>query len=127
MDLRARAMAAAGLHRRHQNYRPDLHRSADWAVSPRKRVVRQGVNEGHRRILALLSALFVGLVMLTGVIDAAADYDHRNLADQLGAQKVTMPTAPAVAGMAPAGVAALTPYLGQPMTTGAQAEAYADH
>src|SRR4051812_2477462 len=79
------------------------------------------------RILALLSALFVGFVILTGVIHAAADYDHQNLADQLGAQKITMPTAAAVTGMAPADVAALTPYFGQPMTTGAQAEAYANH
>ena len=79
------------------------------------------------RILALLSALFVGLAVLTGIIHAAADYDHRNLADQLSAQKITMPTAAAIKGMDPADVAALTPYLGQPMTTGSQAEAYADH
>src|SRR5579872_4495500 len=79
------------------------------------------------RILALLSALFVGLVVMTVVIHVAADYDHRNLAEQLGAQKITMPTAAAIKGMDQADIDALTPYLGQPMTTGSQAEAYANH
>ena len=94
---------------------------------PRQASYRQGVKTMRWRILALLSALLVGLVVLTVVVHAAADYDHRNLADQLGAQKITMPTAAAVKGMDPADIAALTPYFGQPMTTGAQAEAYANH
>jgi len=79
------------------------------------------------RVLALLSALFVGLGILTVVVHAAADYDHKNLSDQLSAQRITMPTAAAIKGMAAADVSALTPYVGQPMTTGAQAEAYANH
>src|SRR6185312_6412476 len=79
------------------------------------------------RIIALLSALFVGLGILTMVVHTAADYDHKNLSDQLGAQKITMPTAAAIKGMDAVDVSALTPYLGQPMTNGAQAEAYANH
>jgi len=58
---------------------------------------------------------------------AAADYDHQTLANQLGAQQITMPTAAALKGMAQVDVDALAPYAGQPMTTGGQAEAYADH
>jgi hypothetical protein len=82
------------------------------------------------RVLVLLSALFIGLVVMTVVVHAAADYDHKNLSDQLSAQKITMPTAAAMKGSGvtdPADVAALAPYEGRPMTTGAQAEAFADH
>jgi hypothetical protein len=79
------------------------------------------------RVLVLQIALLVGLVVLTVVAHAAADYDHQNLSDQLGAQQITMPAAADIKGMDPADVTALTPFVGQPMTTGAQAEAYADH
>jgi hypothetical protein len=81
------------------------------------------------RVLILLAGLFIGLVVMTVVVHAAADYDHRNLSDQLSAQKITMPTAAAIKASIsdPADVAALQPYEGQLMTTGAQAEAFADH
>jgi len=48
--------------------------------------------------------------------------------DQLAAQKITMPTEETGLADLPAeDKAALAPYAGQPMTTGNQAQAYADH
>ena len=82
------------------------------------------------RVLVLLAALFIGLAVMTVVVHAAADYDQKNLKDQLSAQGIVMPVAAAITGSGvtnPVDVAALQPYEGQLMTTGAQAEAFADH
>jgi hypothetical protein len=55
-------------------------------------------------------------------------YITNEVHDQLAAQKITMPTDETGLADLPADdKAALEPYAGQPMTTGSQARAYADH
>ena len=71
-------------------------------------------------------------VVLTVVLIAAGllafwgySFANSNVHDQLAAQKITMPSGPAIAD--PAIKPYLSKYANQPMTNGAQAEAYADH
>jgi hypothetical protein len=73
--------------------------------------------------LALAAVLLVGGVLLT----VASSFVSGQVAEQLSAQKVTMPTQAAYGTLSAADQAALAPYAGQPMTTGAQAKAFADH
>jgi len=91
---------------------------------------------------AIVSA---GGVLLTLVLVVAAvllfwgfSYANNTVSSQLSAQKITFPTAaqlaqaknPAPGGFSeitPAMVPYLSPYAGQELTTGAQAEAYANH
>ncbi|PFG15568.1 hypothetical protein ATK74_0088 [Propionicimonas paludicola] len=73
--------------------------------------------------LALAAVLLVAGVLLT----VASTFVNGQVASQLAAQKITMPVAAAYGSLAPEDQAALAPYAGQEMTTGAQAEAFADH
>jgi hypothetical protein len=73
--------------------------------------------------LALAAVLLVGGALLT----VASVFVSGQVAEQLSAQKVTMPTQAAYGTLSAADQAALAPYAGQPMTTGAQAKAFADH
>ncbi len=73
--------------------------------------------------LALAAVLLVG----GGLLTVANVFVSGQVAEQLAAQKVTMPTAAAYGTLPAADQSALAPYAGQPMTTGAQAKAFADH
>lgn len=73
--------------------------------------------------LALAAVLVVAGVLLT----VASTFINGQVANQLADQKITMPVAAAYGSLSPEDQAALAPYAGQEMTTGAQAEAFADH
>ena len=73
--------------------------------------------------LALAAVLVVAGVLLT----VASTFVNGQVATQLADQKITMPVEAAYSKLAPEDQAALAPYAGQEMTTGAQAEAFADH
>jgi hypothetical protein len=73
-------------------------------------------------ILAIL------LIVAGGLLTWAHFFITNEVHDQLAAQKITMPTdKTGLAELPAADKAALEPYAGQLMTTGAQAQAYADH
>ncbi|WP_392542461.1 hypothetical protein [Oryzobacter telluris] len=65
------------------------------------------------------------LLVAGGLLTWASSFASANVHDQLAAQQITMPVAAALT--TPAQKDALTQYAGQPLTTGAQAKAYADH
>src|SRR5262245_58487968 len=63
-----------------------------------------------------------------GLLTWANQFIGNEVHDQLAAQNITMPTdKTGLADLPQADQDALAPYAGQPMTTGAQAQAYADH
>jgi hypothetical protein len=73
----------------------------------------------------LLAAI---LLVAGGLLTWASTFIDHQVTDQLGAQHVTMPTSQTGLAELPASDrAALTPYAGQQLTTGAQAKAYANH
>jgi hypothetical protein len=72
-------------------------------------------------------ALAVVLLVAGALLTVASSFVNGQVASQLSAQKITMPTAQAYGSLAPEDQAALAPYAGQEMTTGAQAQAFADH
>jgi hypothetical protein len=73
-------------------------------------------------------ALAVFLLVAAGLLLFANRFVANEVHDQLAAQKITMPTdKTGLANLPPADKAALEPYAGQQMTTGKQAQAYADH
>lgn len=65
------------------------------------------------------------LVVAGGLLTWASTFVEDNVHQQLADQHITMPEGEALA--TPAEKAALEKYAGQPLTTGAQAKAYADH
>ena len=67
----------------------------------------------------------VVLLFAGGLLVWASSFATQNVHDQLAAQQITMPAAAALT--TPAQKAALGQYVGQELTTGAQAKAYADH
>jgi hypothetical protein len=72
--------------------------------------------------------LAVALLVAGGLMLYANVFITNEVHDQLAAQKITMPTDETGLADLPADdKAALEPYAGQPMTTGNQARAYADH
>ncbi|MDQ2960147.1 MAG: hypothetical protein M3R48_03750 [Candidatus Dormibacteraeota bacterium] len=77
--------------------------------------------------------LQVGLIGILGFVAAfafgASNFASGQVHDNLAAQQITFPAAgsPAIAALPAADAAAMTVYAGQQMTTGAQAETYADH
>lgn len=73
--------------------------------------------------LALAAVLLVAGVLLS----VASTFINGQVANQLAAQKITMPVAAAYGNLPAADQAALAPFAGQEMTNGAQAEAFADH
>jgi hypothetical protein len=79
------------------------------------------------RLLVFLCIAIGAAVGATLYLHTQADYAYSNVTSQLSMQQITMPGGAALKGLTPADVTALSPYAGQQMTTGAQAEAYADH
>ncbi|WP_392542465.1 hypothetical protein [Oryzobacter telluris] len=65
------------------------------------------------------------LLVAGGLLVWASSFATSNVSDQLASQQITMPAAAALT--TPAMKANLLQYAGQPLTTGDQAKAYADH
>jgi hypothetical protein len=74
----------------------------------------------------LLAAI---LAIAGGFLTWGHSFANSQVHNQLAAQKIVFPTAnnPAIKALPPADAAAMKVYAGQTMTTGAQAETYADH
>jgi hypothetical protein len=79
------------------------------------------------RLVVFLCIAAAAAVLGTLYLHSQADYAYSNVKSQLQAQQITMPGGTAFTGLTQDDSNALQPYAGQPMTTGAQAEAYADH
>jgi hypothetical protein len=75
------------------------------------------------------TGLILAIVLLVagGLLTWASVFIGNQVHDQLSAQHITMPTAQQYGELPAADQDALKPYAGQQMTTGAQAQAYADH
>jgi hypothetical protein len=72
--------------------------------------------------------LTVVLLIASGLLFYASSFVGNQVNDQLSAQKITMPTTQTgLADLPKADRDVLAPYAGQPMTTGPQAKAYANH
>ncbi|HML51625.1 MAG TPA: hypothetical protein PKD84_09505 [Propionicimonas sp.] len=80
------------------------------------------------RLVSWIGLTLAVVLLAAGVLLAvASSFVSGQVSSQLAAQKVTMPTEQAYGSLDPADQAALAPYAGQPMTTGAQAEAFGNH
>lgn len=80
--------------------------------------------------LIAIGGLILAVVLLVagGLLVWANQFISNEVHDQLAAQKITMPTdQTGLADLPAEDKAALEPYAGQQMTTGKQAQAYADH
>ncbi len=71
--------------------------------------------------------LAIVLLVAGGLLTYASVFIGNQVHDQLAAQHVTMPTAEQYGELPPADQAALKPFAGQQLTSGSQAQAYADH
>jgi hypothetical protein len=71
--------------------------------------------------------LAVVLIAAGGLLTYASTFIGNQVHDQLAAQHVTMPTSEQYGELPGADKAALAPYAGQQLTTGPQAQAYANH
>ena len=77
-------------------------------------------------LLSSVGVVLTGVLIVAGVLGFwGYSFANSNVHDQLAAQRITMPSGPAIAD--PAIKPYLSKYAGQQMTNGAQAEAYADH
>lgn len=72
-------------------------------------------------------ALAAVLLVAGGLLAYASSFINNQVANQLAAQKITMPVAAAYASLPQEDQNALAPYQGQALTNGFQAEAFADH
>src|SRR3954463_6993191 len=81
------------------------------------------------KLLSWFGLLLVAVLLVAGgLLTWASVFINNQVTDQLGAQHVTMPTSETgLSDLPPADQAALKQYSGQKLTTGAQAEAYANH
>lgn len=72
-------------------------------------------------------ALAAVLLVAGGLLAYASSFISGQVHDQLAAQKITMPAKEAFASLPAENQAALAPFAGQLMTTGAQAQAFANY
>ncbi|MFT4108915.1 hypothetical protein [Propionicimonas sp.] len=72
-------------------------------------------------------ALAAVMLIAGGLLVFASSFVNAQVADQLSAQKITMPTSDSYSSLSQADQDALAPFAGQPLTNGAQAKAFADH
>jgi hypothetical protein len=81
------------------------------------------------RVFVLQAGLIGILAFVAAFAFGASNFASGQVHDNLAAQQIYFPAAgsPALTALPPADAAAMTVYAGQQMTTGAQAEAYADH
>ena len=78
------------------------------------------------KLISWTGIVVAGVLLLAGgLLVWASSFATSNVHDQLAAQQITMPVAAALT--TPTMKANLSKYSGQPMTTGEQAKAYADH
>lgn len=94
--------------------------------TPTPAVVRGALD----RLVSLFGAVLVVVFLVAGGVAAyASSFIKGQVHDQLSQQGITMPTEDSFSGdsFTDADRAALKPFVGQPMTTGAQAKAFADH
>ena len=82
------------------------------------------------RLVSVVGAI-LGVVLLAGagLLFYAHGYVHGQVSDQLTQQQIVFPAAGSkgLTSLPPADQAAITPYAGQTMANGAQAEAFANH
>ncbi|HYA00198.1 MAG TPA: hypothetical protein VEK76_07575 [Candidatus Binatia bacterium] len=81
------------------------------------------------RVLVLQTGLVLILGFVAGFAFWAGSFTHSQVTSQLAAQEITFPTADnaAITALPAADAAAMRQYAGETMTTGDQAEVYADH
>jgi hypothetical protein len=81
------------------------------------------------RILSLQVVLFLVLAFGAGLALSAHNFTHDQVSTQLSQQQIVFPPAnsAAIKALPGADAAAMTKYAGQTMTTGDQAETYANH
>lgn len=79
------------------------------------------------RLIVFLVIAAAAALIGTLYLHNQADYAYNNVGDQLRSQQISMPTRAAFKGLTQNDINALSPYSGQTMSTGSQAEAYADH
>ena len=80
------------------------------------------------RLVSLFGAVVVVVLLAAGAgLEYASSFIGGQVHSQLADQGITMPTAEAFGKLPAADQTALKPFAGQPMTTGAQAKAFADH
>jgi hypothetical protein len=82
-----------------------------------------------RLVSAVGAVLGVVLLAAAGLLFFAHGYVHGQVSDQLKQQQIVFPAAGSkgLTSLSPADQAAIKPYAGQTMETGAQAQAFADH
>ena len=80
------------------------------------------------RIVTLQIVLVVVLAVVSGLLFAAANYDHSTVQSELKAQQIVFPAADSasIKALPAADAAAMTQYAGQTMTTGDQAAVWAN-
>ena len=79
-------------------------------------------------VYRVLSQVLGVILLAVGVFALVAGlYAHSYVSDQLSQEKITMPAQAAYKTLPQASQDALAPYAGQPMTTGDQAQAFANH
>jgi len=75
-----------------------------------------------------LSQVFGAIALAVGIFAVVAGlYAHSYVSSQLGQEKITMPVAASYKTLPQASQDALAPYAGQPMNTGDEAQAFANH
>jgi hypothetical protein len=75
-----------------------------------------------------LSQVFGAIALAVGIFALVAGlYAHSYVSSQLSQEKITMPAAASFKTLPQASQDALTPYAGQAMTTGDEAQAFANH
>jgi hypothetical protein len=80
------------------------------------------------RLVSLFGAVVVVVLLAAGAgLAYASSFIGGQVHSQLADQGITMPTADSFGKLPAADQTALKPFAGQPMTTGAQAKAFADH
>lgn len=82
------------------------------------------------RIVSSIGLLLaVGLIFLSGALFWAHDFIHSQVVEQLAAQKISFPEkdSPAFKALSADDQEAIRPFAGQQLTTGAGAEAFANH
>ncbi len=81
------------------------------------------------RIMTLQAALVLVLAFCSGFLFYESSFVSGQIHDQLAAQRIYFPAAdsPAIKALPTSDAAAMRQYAGQQLTTGAQAETYADH
>ncbi|MBV9101847.1 MAG: hypothetical protein JOZ46_10525 [Candidatus Dormibacteraeota bacterium] len=81
------------------------------------------------RVLVLQVGLIGIFAFAAGMLFWGGSFSQSTIQSQLTAQKITCPAAntPAITSLPAADAAAMTAYAGQQLTTGPQAEVYADH